>query len=108
MMYSKNKYLIAGFVTLVLITIFLFSSINWKHRLNNWVNQKIAYAGWEMKIEDSAGSFFGTTYLENVIFFHSLGSIVKIEKLSFNIGFISSIIKNFFVSSTSNLVSGVE
>ena len=93
-MYSKKKYLIAGFVILLLTTIFLFRSINWKHRLNNWVNQKIVHTGWEMKIEDSLGSFFGTTYLENVIFSHSLGSIIKIEKLSFNIGFISSIIHN--------------
>ncbi len=93
-MYSKIKYLIASFVILSLITIFFFRSINWQDRLNKWVNQKIAHTGWEVKVEDSIGSFFGTTYLENVIFSHSLGSIVKIEKLSFNISFISSIIHN--------------
>ena len=94
-MYSKKKYLIAGFVILSLTTIFLFRSINWQDRLNNWVNQKIAHTGWEVKVEDSLGSFFGTTYLKNVIFSHSLGSIVKIKKLSFNIGFISSAPNSF-------------
>ena len=47
-----------------------------------------------MKIENSLGSFFGTTFLENVTFSHSLGSIIEIEKLSFNIGLISTIIHN--------------
>ena len=93
-MYFKKKYLIAGFVIFLVTTIFLFRSVNWKHKLNNWVNQKIGHTGWEIKIEDSLGSFYGTTNLKNVIFSHSLGSIVKIEKLSFNIGFISSIIHN--------------
>ena len=67
-MYFKKKYIIAGFSILLVATIFLFRSINWKHGLNNWVNQKIVHTGWEMKIEDSLGSFYGTTYLENVIF----------------------------------------
>ena len=80
-MYSKKKYLIAGFVILSLTTIFFFRSINWQDRLNNWVNQKIVNKGWKMKVEGSYGSFFGTTSLENVIFSHSLGSIIKIEKL---------------------------
>ena len=93
-MYFKKKYIVSGFVIFLLTTIFLFRSIDWKYRLNNWVNQKIGLMGWEMKIEDSLGSFFGTTYLENVKFSHSLGSIIKIEKLSFNIGFISSIINH--------------
>ena len=97
MMYSKKKYLIASFVTLLLITTFLFKSINWKQRLNNWVNKKIVHTGWKLEIEDSVGSFFGTTYLKNITFFHSLGSTVKIEKLSFNIGFASSIINPVFV-----------
>ena len=93
-MYFKKKYLTAGLVILLLTTIFLYKSINWKHRLSIWVNQKIGHTGWEMKIEDSIGSFFGTTFLEDVTFFHSLGSTIKIEKLSFNIGLISTIINN--------------
>ena len=93
-MYFKKKYFTAGLVILLLTTIFLYKSINWKHRLSNWVNQKIGHTGWEMKIEDSIGSFFGTTFLEGVTFFHSLGSTIKIEKLSFNIGLISTIIHN--------------
>ena len=93
-MYFKKKYLIAGFVILSLTTIFLFRSINWQDRLNNWVNQKIVHTGWEMKIENSLGSFFGTIFLENVTFSNSLGSIIEIEKLSFNIGLISTIIHN--------------
>ena len=72
-MYFKKKYLIVGFTVLLLTTTFLFKSINWKDRFNNWVNQKIVHTGWEMKIEDLVGSFYGTTCLENVIFSHSLG-----------------------------------
>ena len=93
-MYSKKKYLLAGVFILLLATIILFRSINWENRFYSWVNQKILHTGWEMKVEDSLGSFLGTTYLENVIFSHSLGSLIKVEKLSFNIGFISSIIHN--------------
>ena len=94
MMYSKKKYLLAGIFILLLATIFLFKTVSWENRFYSWINQKILQTGWEMKVENSLGSFFGTTCFENVIFHHSLGSVVKIEKLSFNIGFISSIIHN--------------
>ena len=93
-MYFKKKYLLAGIFVLLLATIVLFRSINWENRFYFWVNQKIVQSGWEMKVENSLGSFFGTTYLENVMFSHSSGSLIKIEKLSFNIDFISSIIHN--------------
>ena len=93
-MYFKKKYLLAGIFVLLLATMVLIRSINLENRFYSWVNQKIVHTGWEMKVENSLGSFLGTTYLENVIFSHSLGSLVKIEKLSFNIGFISSIIHN--------------
>ena len=96
-MYSKKIYLLACIFIISLTTMILFRTINWGSRFYSLVNQKIVHTGWEMKVEDSVGSIFGTTFLKDVIFSHSSGSLIKIEKLSFNIGIISSIIHNTII-----------
>ena len=96
-MYSKKIYLLAGIFIISLTTMILFRTINWESRFYSLVNQKIVHTGWEMNVEDSVGSIFGTTFLKDVIFSHSSGSLIKIEKLSFNIGIISSIIHNTII-----------
>ena len=94
MMYSMKKYFLAGILIIsVVITLFL-SSRNWESQLFSWVNNKMAKSGWEIKIDDASISIFGTNYLTNVVLSHSSGSLILVEKLTFNLGYISSIIYN--------------
>jgi len=63
----------------------------WNIYVEPKINKKLKVNGWDFKIENSSINFFGTTQLKNVIASHKFGSVVNIEKLSFNLGIFSSI-----------------
>ena len=77
-----------------LVYVIIFQSINWENRFYSWINNKLTHTGWELKVGEFSGSMIGTSFLDNVILSHSNGSLVKIEKLTFNISLISSIFNN--------------
>ena len=77
-----------------MFSIVFIRTINWNDHFNLWLNQKLVHKGWEVEIEESSGSFVGTTYLKNVMISHTSGSLIEIEKLTFNLGLLSSIIQN--------------
>ena len=94
MMYSMKKYFLAGILIISMVITLFLSSRNWESQLYSWVNNKLAKSGWEIKVDDASISIFGTNYLTNVVLSHSSGSLILVEKLTFNLGYISSIIYN--------------
>ena len=93
-MYSKKKHLFPIIFFISLVCVIIFQSINWKSRFFSWINDQLAHTGWELQVGESSGSMIATSYLNDVTFSHSNGSLVIIEKLTFNISLISSILNN--------------
>ena len=75
-------------------SVIFIKTYNWNDNLKFWLNQKLVQKGWTIDFEASSGSFIGTTYLKNVKISHKSGSLIGVEKLTFNIGLVSSIIQN--------------
>ena len=91
-----------------LLFVIIFQSINWESRFYSWINDKLTHTGWELKVGESSGSMIGTSFLDNVTFSHSNGSLVKIEKLTFNISLISSIFNNPIIDFDLVTMEGLE
>ena len=107
-MYYKKKYLFPIIFFISLLFVIIFQSINWEGRFYSWINDKLTHTGWELIVGESTGSIIGSSYLDNVTLSHSNGSIVKIEKLTFNISLISSIFNNPIIDFDLVTMEGLE
>ena len=67
-MYSKKKIPFSDYFFYITVVCDYFSINKLGSRFYSWINDKITHTGWELKVGESSGSMFGTSYLDNVTF----------------------------------------
>ena len=91
-MHTLKKYLIGFGVVAIFFIIILLRAAVWNDFIQDKINGVLESSGWSISAEKSSGHLLGTTYLENLTLTPSSGIPIRIEKASFNLGIISSII----------------
>ena len=92
MVHTLKKYLIGFGVVAIFFIIILLRAVVWNDFIQDKINGVLESSGWSISAEKSSGHLLGTTYLENLTLIPSSGIPIRIEKASFNLGIISSII----------------
>ncbi len=90
-MQKRKKYLLATLSIIICIVMLLNRVEIWDDYARSMIRKKIDSYGWSVKIQNISGHIFGTIIMDNIEFFHDNKSMVKVKKISFNIGVFSSI-----------------
>ena len=93
-MHKIKNYLLAVLIFIICFGIFFSRSEMWDAYLINKVNDDLLDYGWYLETGKVTGNVFGTTVINDIIITHKSGSKIEASKVSMNIGFISSAIKN--------------
>ena len=87
-----KNYILVITVILVITCTVLLQSVFLGGYIHQRINKKLGNSGWEFIVDNSKINLFGTSIFNKVYLSHKFGSIVSIEKISFNFGLISSIV----------------
>jgi len=93
MMQKQKKYLLITVLIICIITIFSRISL-WSNHIQSILGNKLEPYGWSLNVEKFTGNLMSTIILDNIIIEHNNGSLIKVEKISANLGIISSFLGN--------------
>jgi len=86
-----KNYVIAIITILGIVSTFLLQSVFFDGYIYQRMNKKLSNIGWELEVNDSNINLLGTSHLNKVKLLHDSGSIIRVEKVTFNFGVFSSI-----------------
>jgi len=91
MMQKQKKYLLATVLFICIVIIFSRVSL-WDSHIKSIIGNKIESYGWNINEVQFSGNLMSTIILDDIILEHNNGSIVKVEKISTNLGILSSLL----------------
>ena len=91
MMLNRKKYILGTGAVLILVIMFILRAEFWGAYIQSKINEKIFHKGWTINIGKISGSLIGTTNFEEISFIHNIGTQVKIEKMSINVGYLATL-----------------
>ena len=90
-MLRQKKYLLITILCLIPMIIILSRVSFWEKQIYFSVKKKIEPKGWNLISSEISGNFMNTIVIENILLEDVVGDKIKIDKISFNLGIISSL-----------------
>ncbi|MFL2983384.1 MAG: translocation/assembly module TamB domain-containing protein [Candidatus Neomarinimicrobiota bacterium] len=91
MMDKRKKYILAIVSFAISIIFILSSTVLWDNYVQSLISKKIESYGWNIQVESFSGNFLSTIKMNHIELKNENGSYVNIDKVSVNIGIISSL-----------------
>ena len=90
-MLKQKKYLLIAILFLIPMIIVLSRVSFWEKQIYFTVKKKIEPKGWNLISGELSGNFMNTIVMENILFEGVAGEKIEINKISLNLGIISSL-----------------
>ena len=90
-MLKQKKYLLAAVLLIISMIIILSRVSLWEKQIYYAVKKKIEPKGWNLITGESSGNFMNTVMIKNILIENNNGEIINIDKISLNLGIISSL-----------------
>ena len=100
-MFKQKKYLLIAVLSLIPMIVVLSRVSFWEKQIYFAVKKKIEPKGWNLISGKSSGNFMNTVMIENILLEGGVGEKIEIDKISLNLGIISS----FFGDNVFDLVA---
>ena len=90
-MLKQKKYLLIAILFLISMITVLSRVSFWEKQIYFTVKKKIEPKGWNLISGELSGNFMNTIVMENILFEGVVGEQIEIDKISLNLGIISSL-----------------